>query len=691
MNDFSNKKLLNSSEKIMLVKIEAKTYLGEGALLENGTLTVPYIKGNLTKIVASYTSRFSQLSPRALIEFTKVDSNPAQHQYVYDEVNKTITLGLAAFTTYYITAHYDLYFTNAIDRVTGKDPLAPNENQVLWKGLLTELPTITIDLSDTIFGTYSLTSSSITIINDGEITSNLTDNDSFHRSPMSIYLAIDGLENVKSIYVGVISDFTVSDDRITFNVKDFIERLNTSALFGDTDTELYQHEIPVPLIYGKASTYAHQGYVYGTTLTPYLNPFTYIGRSLDAETLNVAICLYPEETISTTVNRAYLCCRVKGTENISTTLTGKQIEGPRVSYQATNIEKLTLGDTLNNAANNRYIRIVDMFDGRIVIKTGEYAADPDNGTVFQSNILPTVILSGGEQAQPVIYLAYGKHYTAFSIDTSGGNKAIRIQLNDNFEADAAFAKFFGDSKILDPSKHKVHYKVRPDTTNHKHGTVLKELLTYAGLEVDDASITAANTALNTNVQFQIPFRDESEYNTYLFYVNEILKSTFGIIRSNDQGKIEYKLLGQPSSTDIRDNNDIGLSSFNVSIDYNDLLYGIDAVNKHSYGIDAYNKAVINARNEKARSLHGMDTIIQFEHVLEDISARLPFILAIRSNRNGKYTFTTKNLDLDSLVYDDIKVEREGLLNNQENVNLKITGISKGATNVEIDALDIIGV
>ena len=699
MNDFSNKKLLSSSEKIMLVKIEAKTYLGEGALLVDGTITLPFTKGNLQKITATYISRTLPSNSKEVLTFTEVQSNPTLHQYTYDSINGTVTLYLKSATDYYLTAHYSMTFANGIDRVTGINPLLPTENQVSWRGVLLEMPTTSIDLSDSIVGTYSQTSSTITIANEFGLTKLISDNESFSKTPITVYVAIDDLENIKSIFVGTVSDLTISDSSIVFNLKDFVNSLDKSASFGDNDTELFtpsanvqdnDRSLPVPLIYGNSSRYAEIGNTYGVGLPAYVNISH--GYDLDHESLNRAVCTSYNATIATNVNRTYTCCRVENTADIAVTILSVITDFfGNDMYEVADISRLTLGDTLNNAANDKYIRITRTMGNYFYIKSTEFSANPVVGEVFQTNSLPTVVISGGEDELPIIYLAYGKHYTATETTTSGGNKLVKIVFNNNFEADAALAPFFGGSKILDPSKHKVHYKVRPDGTNHKHGTVLKSLLTYAGLEVDDASITAANTVLNANVQFQIPYHDENEYNTYLFYVNEILRSTLGIIRSNNQSKIEYKLLTSPNTTDVRNDNDLDKGSFNVAIDYNDLLYGISAVNKHGYSLDGYNKSVIELRNEKARSLHGVDKIEQFEHVLEDISARLPFILAIRSNRNGKYTFTTKNLDLDSLVYDDVKVEREGLLNNQENVNLKITGISKGATNVEIDALDIIGV
>ena len=695
MNDFSNKKLLSDTSKTVFVKLEAKHFLNPLITatppVELNIHTCTFPRENLSKITATYTSN-TEKNPREIITFTEVESNPSEHQYTYNKETKELVMVGKIGTTYYYTAHYQLFFASNQDQVTGINPLNPHVDLVRWKGLVTEMPTVSQDLSDSIVGTYSLTSSSITLINDGEFVNHLGPYDSFCKSVINIYLAIDGLENVKSIFVGSVSDIVVTDEEVTLNLKDFIQALDKTAIFGDTETELFKNEIPIPLVFGNASRYAEKGNVYGKIINRF---FTNHGYDLDHEILNTGICDPLSSTISVTTNREFICCRVKGVADISTTLSNKSTDiYGNVSYNATNVDKLTIGDTLNNVANDRFIRItrINTVTNLIHIKTGEFAADPVNGTVFQTNSMPTVVISGGETALPVIYLAYGKHYTTKEVDTSGGNKLISIVLNNNFEADASFADFFGGTKILDPGKHKVHYKVRPDNSDHKHGTVLKSLLTHAGLEVDEASFTYANNLLSTNIQFQIPYYDESEYNTFRFYVSEILVSTCSILRANDLGKIEYKLLDATNDlATTRADNDIALQSFNLSIDYNDIIYGLTATNKHNFSVDSYNKATDYHRNEQTRSLHDIDTIELFEHVLETVNTNTMLLIYFyRTNRRGIYKFNTLNIDLDTLIYDRLKIEKDNLLENKSNTDVRIVGISKSVTDVEIEAIDIIG-
>lgn len=702
MNDFSVKKLEPSSEKILLAKITPSYYLND--------ILVPVDNANIglaTKVKCTFPrehlGRIKAVLVGAIdktLYLTKTTGTPANYEYTYDEVTKEIVMQFE-FTLIalpvFISAEYSMMVATGRDRITGINPMIPTLEQVLWSGVIARMPEVSTNLTDSNIGVHSLSTSTLTLANDSnKLTMYLGNNDSFCDAKISFWTALDSLQNISYTFVGVVKSLTVADSLITLSIKDFTGGLGESAEVEDNKSELFaptntiEADVgrPIPFIFGDASRYAEIGNVYGKEQAVFTLGY---GHDIDPEKTNRATCTPYNSSIATGVNRTWVCCRVDGTRDLSTTLTNKQTDSfGNISYEVPDNSKFTLGDTLNNAANNLFIRVTQILaNNRIGIKSGEFSGDPPNGTVLQTNSMPTVVISGGDSGQPNIYLAYGKHYAVTETATSGGNKLLKVVLNNNFEGDGAFATFFGGTKILDPSKHKVHYKVRPDTTNHRHGTVVKRLLESAGYSVNDASITAANSALPVNVQFQVPLDDEKTYSTYLSYINKILSSTYGAVRSNASGEIEYILLANPVTNEQRSDTEITLDSFSYNVDYEDIIYKLNAVNPCAHSMDSFFKAVVSKESNKTKALHGKDKAVEFEHYLEDISTRLEQILAIRSNRSCVYSLTTNNVDLDTLVYDDIKIKREGLINGVDNVGVKILGLTKGESAVSIDALDLI--
>lgn len=707
MNDFNTKKLDNSSKKILLAKVATR----RDVTSEVQTVSAIGHKGIISTPPPVVVYRYFSAKVHVL---TRIDSGiPALFEYLFNDLTNELTIHFN-YNSDPIVVEYFLYFTNEKDRLLGSDPFNPDVDLKLWKGGIVEFPPVSEDISNIIVGLYSMSTSTLSVANENkELYKYLGTKDSFKEADVSLYMALDETKHLRGIFSGVVTGVSITDLVLSFEIKEIASKLENTVLMGDSNEDCFTSSthnevgVPIPLIFGKASRGVEVGRtlegpsesgVFASSIKPY---------ALNPESMHKAYTSAYELEPTTTNNRRWDCCRVPEFPiSLAVTITGRTnitINGVAgYSYTVSNPGRFGLGVTLSNLAKNKFMRVVDYERtagaGYLHTLQNEFGADPVVGDSMITNAVPTIVLSGGTDDQPIAYLCYGKHYEASYSNTSSGGNLLYVIFNNNFEADPALATFFGDSKVLDPKKHKVHYRVYPNIAigTHNHAVVLKKILNSAGIPTEDSTFTAMQTTLPVNVCFSVPSVGEGSLGKTKDYVEKILASTLGAIRMNEQLKAEYKLLTPPSSTDLRTDVNIIKDSFGVQVDYVDLHSSVHLWNPEWFGYDADGSSSPTPYagekrlfSPKCTTLHKINNHKVIQHALLDITPLVSTFTSLYLERKCKYTLSTKTIDLDTQLHDDVKVEREGLPGGDKSKEVKILGLSKSGKEVSIDAIDLI--
>ena len=226
-------------------------------------------------------------------------------------------------------------------------------------------------------------------------------------------------------------------------------------------------------------------------------------------------------------------------------------------------------------------------------------------------------------------------------------------------------------------------------TPKKHGATLKFLLNKLDLDIKLSTFDDADIALAVNTNFSIPFFDSEDYSEYYTYIEKILESTLGYLRINENFEFEYHLFSAPNSTDEINDTDIVKKSYSVSIDYTNIIYQFIAYNPHCNVAD-FPDSSASAKTKKVKFLHGIQKTVRFQHVLEDIASRVSAHSGLRAERKALYSFATKVKNLTSLLGDNFKLKKQGILGNESEKNITLLDMSKGTDHVSATFQDLKG-
>lgn len=684
-NNFATLKLNQASEKFYLIRIVPRRVVNDDLVSIGGgkyTITFPY---PIKAVKANATS----------LSLVTTVANPGE--YSFDESTNLLTVYSTPSASNIIVVHYYLFYTGGRYRVVYEDPENTSTTLRNYQPKIKTNPTINNSIENVIVGNLAISSSSLGITNaDGEFQEYLTDDDSFYKSEIKIWLCIDSIDNIQKIYDGRVSSLSISPDEVTINFDASLTNLLEPAFFGDAKSEVYwtiddfanldpnANNTPIPYFVGKASRYQT---IPDTTIA-YTN-----AQRLNPETLYRAVNTNYSTNVSTTTNRNWGIGRASGDGFVQFGFTPSAISNADPNYTrltgtSGEIAKFRIGDSMviTQSAVDYYARVIDIDLVNNYLFISKVAAISYPGAVVGSNNCPSLVING--QAG-TYYLLYGRDYTASVATTSGGNKYLSVTLVNNFEANHVGLVTF------DVGSYSLLFRIRPDTTNGKHGAVLKKLLESAGLTVNAASVTAANAAFAGNIACSFPYFDEFDFKNYLEYLQDILSATLGYISLNNSFEIEYHLFDAPTGGDSTTDIDIKENSFKSTIKYQDLIDQIIAYNPHaSSDEDLYNTSATPSVTEtslRAKHLHNISKTTRFRHILDNINDRLVKILGVRSNRYCEYSFTTKALNLDSMVGDNLLLVTNGILGNSSSKDLVIMGIDKNPKQTDIIATDLIGV
>lgn len=285
---------------------------------------------------------------------------------------------------------------------------------------------------------------------------------------------------------------------------------------------------------------------------------------------------------------------------------------------------------------------------------------------------------GDRSFSNTLYLRYGVDYTVSYDATSGGNQFAKLDIIPGMLANVFYANDVPTQ--LDHQSHTIHYRIS-NGSPLKHGALLKKMCENSGLSVDSASFDLADTELDVRTFMQIPTSREENYDVYLKYAQQVCKSTLGYLTSNVDGEMIYRLIEASSGGDSLNENSSSLESYEV--DYNDIVTGLIGVN---YDLRSDGGSTVESATSKF--LHNLNNVIQYPHVLENISTRISDILNILRHRKVIYKHIAPHVALDREIGDEATIENDEIMGTGSSSNVIITGIRKTMDETYIESTDL---
>jgi len=674
-----------ATERFLLIRMNPARYI------------LPVLNAGLYEITLPFT--INRLE-RNGVPLTKVSGTPASN----DEWNQNETTGLVQVmlasapndTSNVLVVFYYLFYTGTIGRVIGEDPETPNTNLREWQPLIQNYPSIFQSIDNIFAGVFTINDTDIVLINqDKQLQNFMTDEDSFFNKEVNIWMCISDVSNIQKIFNGVVKKIVFNQNNVVITCVDVFNKFKSKATMGDSVDEIYYsasgfpdvddkgRDKPVPYVVGKSSRYT-------TTL---VRSFAGTPDQYYFTDGNEAICI-SKEAVSNTTNRTWGACRQKGDVQIQTYGTIDDV----VNFAATDhaikfssYSNVRVGDTFRfNDGSDQYgiVTHVGAFtylgNPYDIIVTDPTAGINNTVTILATPSFALSIFDPVDNESSVI--RYGRDYTISSSTTSGGNKFIEIVFVNNFES--VFA--FGD---LDPAKHKVSYRTSNDEAE-THAQIIQDICDVVGVPTDTTSFTQADLDLDAFAQFSIPYFDETDYDMYLKYIQDLLASTLGFLKINSDFELEYNLLATPTSTDVRDVFLTLADTTQANVEYQDIITQIISYNPHNSSFQATSVSPSPSEtrdNMKAKHLHTVENIVRFRHLLETITDRIDAHISFKSERSVRYKFATATQDIDSEINTDLQFENGIILGTSKVKDVKIISIDKSPKLTTIEATDLKGI
>jgi len=684
-------KQANASERFLLVR------------LNPGRFLMPTF--DLTYYIADMPFIPSKVELNGVL-LTEDEANPSVNgHWYYDRDALEIRLKLASApddTDNILICYYYLFYTGTIYRDIGEDPSVPSNKIRSWEPRLSNYPSFTQSFEDILAGVFSISDTTVKIINtDSVFQQYLTDEDSFYNKQVDIWICINSVDNIQKVFTGTIQSLSIDTQSISLRCLDSFNSFVRPALMGDSTEECFFrrsasgfpsldpnfHDTVLPYIVGSSSRYKTEAFASTEPGVPDLFRVS-VGTP--------APCTSYSASLSTSVNRTFGACRMKGSPraqaygsiaNSILTLDGYSVA---LINDMSNVE---VGDTFKwTETSTTYHSIVN------------YVGDFDffgfdMNIIFSGPSTPFNVVSTLHPLQSFcvfiqlpegtfIYPRIDRDYTINETATSGGNNYIEIEFVNDFETN--FSEFGGEP--LDPNAHLVFFRATNDVVQ-THADILKEMTEKAGLTANTASFTAAATELPVNARFHIPNFDELDYKSYLETAQDVLRSSLGYLKVNTSFEVEYHILAAPSSSSVRDVSLTLDGGTSCELEYADIVTSIIAYNPHhesQQAIDGASSPSETRQNQKAAKLQGVVNVNRFRHVLEEITSNIDRHMAINSSRRATYSLRTATEDIDSELGQDIELANSIALGGSGSVDLKIISVEKSPESISIRASDLKG-
>lgn len=632
------------------------------------------------------------------VDLVQVTSTPTvDDTFFYDETTKVLTLKLASApndTTNVVTIYTYLFYTNERTRALPESPdAAQSSSNPLrdWEPKVSSVPIFRQSIRNNLSGILTTSASSLSIINtDNALNPLLGENQSFANKLVDIWLALDDVSSIDKVYTGVITGATVDDLIFTLSLTDSTSKLDAAAWMGDLEEEAYHLVDDNPTLDPQSNQVVNRFYIgkssrFTRVLDPTITGTT--GYRPVFDSLETAINVNYSDTVSGTTNREWNLGRsFNGLEEVSATfnsISGGGLGSDYVEFTPTisPAGEFRVGQAVLVAGSieERVINVV----GSVVTITWDSGTATPLTTDTVVGAKATIFIRGVNLDGSVTYVGYND-VTLTETATAGGNVNSKITFDDNFEA--GIADFGGNS--LSPLIHNIGFILSLPTQNEAdspidHGDVLKKILERANI-VGGVNLPSFLdiTALDTELQFSMPYFDEIDYDPYRDYVERLLLTTNGLLYTQAD-QVIYDEIELPTTQLDKITTDESLrGSRRMSVDFRDIAHITTGFNPHSDVTES------GTSSSKHRYLHESDKSTRFRHLAIELNSS---VLTLRSkiNRNRKieYRYRAFALGLDLVPGDNITLQHD--VTTDGTVNTFITEISKSLRDVDITVTDIL--
>lgn len=698
-NNFSTLKDNNVSEKFYLMRMKPGRSILNDLTLSSGT---------------TYTCAFPFESLCAIevngVAYTRSLTTPNAGEFFFSEIYKVIVIKLPSAISNYLTsgnivAYYYLFYTNDINKYFYEDPEDDTSAMRWWNARLKDKISFDETQENIIDSILTIGNTSIKLDNiDHDFNKYLTDKDSFSKKEVKIWQCIDSTDNIQRFYFGFINSLTIGKEvslSIDNQLSALDEDLNSStnhyeSIFNITN---YPNVHPDQLDDIIPRMYCLRSRSVDTRFTGDYPAYGDSYYQFDMEESFTLTNISYNASPGTTRNRTWAACFASTASSVKTDTIANRtvIDGTWYVYETdvTSSEYYTPGDMIELNTGSGYTGGHEVYaiisSTRIQIRTAATAVT--NGNTIRRSAIPMIQFI--DDNQTVGRLQYPRDY-AISTDTIG---VYNITLTNNFEANWTGASF--ETSGIQPGIKFIYRVYNHDSLDH--GTVIQDLIERMGLEVNTASITAANaTSIKTN--FTIPYFKETSFPKAIDVLQQLLSSTFGYLYLDSDLKVGYKLVDAISSSDEITEDYIINSSLTQEIDYKDIYTSFSYENAQGDKTFSFTGGYATPTGVNIRStiyllsseknqnyyLHKIKKERAFSVITKDVTNSKDRIENVLSNRRGKFTFTTKGKNFSSMIGDDTTIVSNKIMGTAGEKDIKILGITKTAEDTTVVGIDLLG-
>lgn len=716
---FSTEILKPDSERFVLVRVKPRKYLGLGTLVSGNTYSFPF--------------EFSEYGS-VFVDGTEITSGNLSLSNGLLYITNSNNLTLSTFTC---TAEIPIYMTGMKARYTfGNTADLP---EAVWEPYIKSYPRWAQTVKNIGEAVFSIENTSIEVISEDRWIQNIAgDNFSWSRADVDVWVCVDTVENCKKIFTGEVISLSISGETATISVADIFNRLTKKSEFGESNQAYFSSTLPeyvgkpIPLVIGVSSPCEiASGYrpteAFGT---PAATSFYHQTKGLP--------CVPVSGNLDTSTSVDFLVGRIIGTTlatlNFGTisyayehwmtkTVYADNVQVPigvRLLYlSCSNVSGLRIGDyvpgqgnicsvsNFNHAGLNYNVAIVKtgyFFDGAATYTSGVIAVPSIANNTYPSM---SVWIDGDGPASYEISSvtlglvplwaipSYSGRYVPFTVSYSSSYDPGIGKNVTHVYATVTSSGISHSSKPELPGKQRMFCRFSP-ATPLTHAEALEITCRRAGLEINSASFSTADTDLVADVSMTIPSLNQNEWPTLLQVAQSIIKSTFGVLKVNTDREVEYHILKDPDSlTSIatKDDSNILLSSFSTNIEYQDSVYQAVFENPEFKDLESLTSTGPYSleTSNLARYLHKTDKTTVFQHVLASIANIKDRIFEYLTNPSVEYSFETASEDLDSTIGDVVTMENDAVASNIDQINGMIVGVESTPTRTRIRTNELRGV
>lgn len=727
---FATEALKPTSDRFMLIQIQPKKRVTGATSLGGGLYQFSLSNDYIVDSVQGNGGNLSFTHSNGLLVVTSPSLN--------------LTSG-----SVYTIVYLNMFLTGTTARVSSGVSGVPNAE---WLPYILKYPTANQSMKNISEGVLSYSSSSIKIITtDNSIQKLLDLNNSFSNARVKIWECINSIDNNMVVFEGVAGGISLQDGVAVVSVLDTFSLLNKTATYLPEYTKSYIANSTTLTTYPDISTPDQAAPIVFGASSPYraketASPFTF-GAPF-ARTYHVTDGLRlikhtPQVPQQSTTNAKYFVARFIGsgvkamsfgtiTRAYREFTSGASVGG----YLTYSVYYYIQCTNFSGKIGDSFVVTGTAIADRVYVCNDQNVTGPDGATynfvcisprsLFVSSSLPAS--SGLVSLNPISgtnlsYCVYRNDLSSLSFETDSGSTqtkdafyylnqfntdAVTVEtvslgtyyglpvsaLYINVDYSSSGLNAFFRFNELDPSN--FYCRFTSDIPVITHGEMMKFLCDAAGLTTNESTFDQADADLNASVSVTFPLNNEQQFKRYLDDAQYILKSTFGVLRLNEDREVEYKIIKNPSAIApdrVRDNTNIIAGSFSTSVQYQDIASTVRFKNPQLQDIRSANQTGPGyvVTNPEAQYLHGIVNEKNYDHCLNDIATRKDAIAGYIGSPTVEYTSSSASEDLVTRIGDVVDVTHKSVATEDNQAKGFVVELNTGTSQSTIRINEIRGV